>query len=102
MSTKHKKRLSTSLSIRGKCILNQWWDITTHPPEWLRWTSLTIPNADKAAEQRETSCVFSANKMAQLASKSVWQCLIQLNGWTHHNPASLLLGHVCLCGYADI
>lgn len=71
MSTKHKKRLSTSLAIRGKCKLNQWWDITTHPPEWLRWTSLITPNADEDVEQQETSCTFSANKKAQLASKTV-------------------------------
>lgn len=29
------------------------WDMTTHPPDWLKWKTWTVPSVDKDVEQLE-------------------------------------------------
>ena len=59
----------------GNCKLKLSWDIITHLSEWLKYKTLTTPNADKDVEQQNSHSLLVECKMAQPLWKTVWQFL---------------------------
>ena len=45
----------------GKCKLKEQWDATTYLLEWLKFKTLTVPNAGEDVEQEELSFTAARN-----------------------------------------
>lgn len=77
----------------GNCELKQQWDATTHPLEWLKSKTLTIPNAGEDAEQGRLSFTAGGNtKWYSATWKAIWQRLTKLSTFLQYDPAIVLLG----------